>query len=88
MEHIYGWKEIEPGYWNFRKMDFYGMNKWGKPIAAVTVAKKIGGLEIKFYATPLLFSELVKKPETMIIKYDGVVQARAGHTYPRFKCIE
>ena len=51
MAHIYGWREIEPGYWNFRKLDVYGLNKWNKPIAAVTVSKN-GGPEIKFYATP------------------------------------
>ena len=53
-------------------------------IAAVTVSKN-GGPEIKFYATPLLYTELGKKLDAVVIKYEGVVQSRSSHYYPRFK---
>jgi len=88
MEHIYKWREMEPWYWNFIELDVHGINKWNKPTAVVTVKKEIGGAAIKFYATPLLFSELAKKQETMMIKYEGMVQSRSGHFYPKFRCIE
>jgi len=88
MERIYGWRELEPGYWNFYSLDVYGMNKWNKPIAVVTATKKHGEPPIKFYATPLLVSELVNKPNTMFFKYEGLVQSRSGHFYPKFKCVE
>ena len=78
---------MKPGLWGFINLVYCGENAWGKPIVVVTVSKN-GGPEIKFYATPLLFTELVNKPETLWIKYEGVVQSRSGHYYPRFKCIE
>jgi len=40
MEHIYGWREMEPGYWEFNNMEVLGMNKWNKPITVVTVIRK------------------------------------------------
>jgi len=88
MEQIYGWRELELGYWNFHNLDFHGMNKWNKPIAVVTVTKNHGEPPIKFYAPPLLFSELMNKPNTMFFKYEGMVQLRSGHFYPKFECIE
>ena len=88
MERIYGWREIEPGYWNFCGLDVCGANKWAKPIAVVTAKKNRGEPPIKFYATPLLVSELVNKPNTMFFKYEGLVQSRSGHFYPKFKCLE
>ena len=88
MERIYGWRELELGCWNFHNLDLNGMNKWNKPIAVVTVTKNHGEPPIKFYAPPSLFSELMNKPNTMFFKYEGLVQSRSGHLYPKFKCFE
>ena len=49
-EHIFGWREMEPGYWYFINKEVRGMNKWQKPISVVTVKLQLGGPSIKFYA--------------------------------------
>jgi len=69
-------------------MEVLGMIKWNKPITVVTVKKKLGGPSIQFYAPPLLFCELTKRPETMITQYEGLVQSKSGHFYPKFKCVD
>ena len=42
-ERIYGWREMEPGYWYYIGMETRGTNKWNKPITVVTVKLEHGG---------------------------------------------
>ena len=85
VEHIFGWREMKPGYWYFIDIEVRGMNKWQKPIAVVTVKLKLGGPSIKFYAPPSLHFGLDSRPDTTVILYEGMVESQSGYKYPKFK---
>jgi len=76
---------MEPGYWYFIDKEVRGMNKWMKPISVVTVKLQLGGPSIKFYASPSLHFELDSRPDTTIRWYQGMVQSKFGHQYPKLK---
>ena len=84
-EHIFGWREMKPGYWYFINKEVRGMNKWQKPITVVAVKLTIGGPSIKFYVPPSLHFGLESKPDTTAILYEGMVQSETGYQYPKFK---
>jgi len=84
-ERIFGWREMEPGYWYFVSLEVRGMNKWNKPITVVTIKLKLGGPSIKFYAPPSLYYGLNSRPDTTVIWYEGLVQSQSSHFYPKFK---
>jgi len=84
-EHIFGWREVEPEYWYFINKEVWGMNKWQKPIAVVTVKLQVGGPSIKFYAPPSLHFGLDSRPDTTVILYEGMVESKSGYKYPKFK---
>jgi len=84
-EHIFGWREMQPGYWYFVSKEVRGMNKWQKPIIVVTVKLQLGGPSIKFYAPPSLHFGLESRPDTTVILYEGMVQSDSGYHYPKFK---
>jgi len=84
-EHIYRWREIEPGYWYYIGMEVRGINKWNKPISVVTVKLNLGGPSIKFYAPASLYYELKSRSNTTVILYEGLNQGMSGNFYPKFK---
>jgi len=84
-EHIFGWREMEPGYWYFIDKEVRGMNKWIKPNTVVTIKLKLGGPSIKFYAPPSLHFGLNSQPDTTIISYEGMVKSENAFLYPKFK---
>ena len=85
LERIIGWREMEPGHWWYIDMEVLGMNKWNKSNTVVTVKKELVGPPIKFYAPPSLSYGLLSKPDTMVISYEGLVQSKSGHFYPKYK---
>jgi len=84
-EHIFGWREMKPGYWYFIDKEVRGINKYMKPISVVTVKLSIGGASIKFYAPPSLHYGLDSRPDTMVILYEGLAKSESGHQNPKFK---
>jgi len=84
-ERIYGWREMEPGYWYYIGMETRGTNKWNKPITVVTVKLEHGGPCIKLYAPPSLYYGLKSKPNTSDIMYEGLFPGASGDLYPKFK---
>ena len=82
-EHIYGWREMKPGYWYYVSKEVRGINKFMKPISVVTVKLSIGGPSIKFCAPPSLHYGLDSRPDTTVILYEGL--AESGYQYPKFK---
>ena len=84
-EHIFGWREMEPGYWYFIDKDVRRMNKFMKPISVVTVKLQLGVPSIKFYAPPSLHYGLNSRPDTTVILYEGLAQSETGYQYPKFK---
>jgi len=84
-EHIFGWREMEPGYWYFIDKDVRRMNKFMKPISVVTVKLQLGVPSIKFYAPPSLHYGLNSRPDTTVILYEGLVESKSGHQYPKNK---
>ena len=85
VEHILGWRDMEPGYWYFIGKEVRGVNKYRKPISVVTVELLISGPSIKFYAPPSLHYELENRPDTTVIWYEGHASSKSGHQYPEFK---
>jgi len=66
-EHIFGWREMEPGYWYFIDEEVRRLNKHMKPISVMTVKLSLGEPSIKFYAPLSLHYGLDSRPDATVI---------------------
>ena len=78
-EKILCWREMSPGVFTYQGIEYRGTNDYKKPISVVTLS----GLQ--FYAPPSLYWELMRRPETRFVKYEGVQTSATGYHYPVFK---
>jgi len=84
-EHIFGWREMNLGYWYFIDKEVRGINKYMMPISVLTVKLSIGGPSITFFAPPSLHYGLGSRPDTTVILYEGLANSESGYQYPEFK---
>ena len=78
-EKIMSWREMHQGVYSYQGIAYRGTNDYKKPISVVTLDN------LKFYAPPSLYWELIRRPETRFVKYEGVQTSATGYQYPVFK---
>ena len=78
-EQILSWRDMQPGVYSYQGIEYRGTNDDKKPISVVTLNN------LKFYAPPSLYWELIRRPETRFVKYEGVKSSGTGYQYPAFK---
>ena len=78
-EKILSWREMRPGVFRYYSIEYSGTNDYGKPISVVTLG------HVQFYATPSLYWELKRRPETKFKIHDGLQTFATGYEYPVFK---
>ena len=76
---ILSWREMRPGVFSYQGIEYCGTNDYKKPISVVTLSN------VQFYAPPSLYWELKRRPETRVVKYEGVQTSATGYQFPVFK---